>query len=237
MKLIFFTVFIPFLVQAQKEVVIDLYDRSIKIVTTLSKDEIRTLEANYIKGGKYMLIERDSGLTLYHHIDVNRGSITDTFSYTETTIIENNNTVCAFTRFHSDIYELNKLLVGKSWEEKDSILNVAMYEKYEAKFTCKYKIISYKTTPIQYYRGKYPFVDVYQTNYNLYHDRRTYTSEIARVFVIGNILYCISAQSNFGKPSRSAFRSRKAVCCDFKRLVENVEIIEKEPISLPKNNN
>ncbi len=84
-------------------------------------------------------------------------------------------------------YKLHRALIGKSWKERDSIMNTMMKEKYK----WRHARISYTVTPVQYYQDKYPYIDIYETYREKGKTRYWYTSNATRLFIIGEIFYYV----------------------------------------------
>ena len=238
MILIVFLFFATYSLVAQDQVTIDLNDRSISISTTASAQELENASDNLWNGKDYIFIEFDTSYRCYYH-DIWGGGVDrpDTFFYIRTDVIRKKNKIDVSPSLNSTSYQLHRQLKGKSWQERDSILNATMQEVFEWNPLRGYKKISYEVTPIQYYQGKYPYIDIYRTYKTIKKkgERSLYDSRAVRIFIIGEIFYYIDVRDNSRKyGTYSALRSRRAVCCDFKHLVNNLKIIEAEDTSSSK---
>jgi hypothetical protein len=106
-----------------------------------------------------------------------------------------------------------------------------LQEKYKKKYSGVGVYVDYKVTRIQYYQGKYPYIDIIETSkFKQEKSKRKflYTSYRIRVFIVNEVFYYIIIENNEICTMKSICRSRKAVHRDFKRLVNNVTIIEAE---------
>jgi hypothetical protein len=220
MKKIVLLIFLPFLLYAQDGITINIVNRSIVI-------DHRT---------NYSHVEVDSNISIYNKY-CGKYSKQDTFIYTIERVETEKNIITTIPSIHNKSCLLHEQLKNKSVYERDSMLNLFTSTLFKMKPVRGHVVLAYRVSSVNYYLGKYPYIDIHKTYFERYDNRKWYTSKATRVFMIDNLFYYIHMENNDLEYARSARRSRKAVCCDFKRLVENVKIIEKEPISLPKNNN
>lgn len=228
-------ILLPFLLTAQNQVTIDLSNRSINITYTASVSELNNANMSYLNGKDFIFIEVDSLNSIYYH-DYWGGKKNkkDTFVKIKTKIIRKKNVTSVIPSISKTSYQLHRQLFDKSWQEKDSIMNTTMQKVYKWQPSRDNRRVSYEVTPIQYYQNKYPYIDIYETNREKGRKRDWYTSEATRIFIIGEIFYYIYMSNNDLETAKSIRSSRKAVCCDFKRLVNNIKIIDPDKTNTPK---
>ena len=208
-----FLLFTPCFLIAQDEIIIDLRNKSMNIIIA----------------SNYNYIKVDSNYNPYNHSDWGGQNKKDTFFYFRKKIIRDKTITGVVPIIYNASYQLHRKLNNKSWLEKDSILNATMQKNYGWQPSRSHHRISYKMSSISYYKKKYPYIDIYETNQEKGDNRNWYISEATRIFIIGEVEYYIYIR-NYGKTSKSILRSRKAVCCDFKRLVNNIRIIDPEDL-------
>ena len=83
-------------------------------------------------------------------------------------------------------------------------------------------MISYKIFPLQQHRDGYYYVDIFKTTYRK--NYKKYVTNMKRVFVIDGIEHRISVYTKGYPYNKTVRRSRKAVCCVFEELVNNLVV-------------
>jgi hypothetical protein len=118
-----------------------------------------------------------------------------------------------------------------SLEQKDSLIYIDLLERFKPIRSSTVRLVDYKISALQQTASGYRYVDVFETilRYS-YYGRRRYTSSMHRAFMIDGIEYNIRFYT-IGPPyassipyNRTACRSKRAVCKDFKELVDSLII-------------
>ncbi len=177
----------------------------------------------------YTAVNVDSSFSLFNHNLWGEEYKLDTFYYVKKTLIGEKNKIVVTPLFSSTTYKLNKALENKTLQQQDSIITVTIKDQQCARKSSKlYKQISCKCTPVQRYKQKYPYIDLYKTGFYDSKRRAEYTSRYTRIFVINDIFYLISVYTHSSNYMNSAHCSRKAVHRSFKHLIKTIQIIDPE---------
>jgi hypothetical protein len=216
---------IPFFLTSQDSITVNLVERSITI--SLAPNELKNTAKNWLDEKNYTFIKSDTSYTRYYY-DCKKNILqeTDTFHYISTEIFRKKNSIFVIPRSREKQICLNKRLKELSFYEKDSLLNAFLKEEYKWQPSSTNMFNHFKISSVQYYKKKYPYIDIKEVFRERRRKKNLYTSIATRILIIDGVHYFISVKSESLKSAKSITSSRKAVCCDFNRLVNNIQIID-----------
>lgn len=222
---IVFLISIPAFLMSQNNITINLTEKSIKI--NVDSSELENANRNWLDDKDYTFIESDTSyMRQYYDCKKRMLPKTDTFHYISTTVIRKKNSIFIIPKSREKQICLNERLKNLSFQEKDSLLNVVLKEQYKRQPSSFNLFKYFELSPVKYYQNKYPYIEIKEVFKEKYKKKNLYTSIATRILVIDGVHYFISVKSESLKSAKSIASSRRAVCRDFKKLVDNITIID-----------
>ncbi|MGH1337165.1 MAG: hypothetical protein ACRBFS_13660 [Aureispira sp.] len=140
--------------------------------------------------------------------------------YFRITNLENSECLIQFYSRLSPVFD--SLMDIENETKKNIIIHNSFKKTFKPSLWFKGKMISYKISPMKQHPDGYYYTDIFKTTYQ--NDYSRYISSMKRVFVIDGIEHEISVYSQGFPYNKTVRRSRKAVCCVFEELVNNLVV-------------